>query len=72
MNHKRFERLLRVERLSVGQRPRRKRAADARTPAPVDTRPDERWSIDFLHDTVAAGRSFRIWAPVDDGNREAP
>jgi hypothetical protein len=41
MNHKRIERLLRLERLPVGQRPRRKRVAQTRVPAPVPTRPDE-------------------------------
>lgn len=72
VNHKRIERLVRVERLLVGQRPRRKRAAQARVPAPVPTRPDERWSMDFLRDTLADGRPYRIWALVDDATREAP
>ena len=72
VNHKRIERLLRVEGLLVGQRPRRKRAAQARVPAPVPTRPDERWSMDFLRDTLADGRPYRIWTLVDDATREAP
>lgn len=72
VNHKRIERLVRVERLLVGQRPRRKRVAHARVPAPVPTRPDERWSMDFLRDTLADGRPYRIWALVDDATREAP
>jgi putative transposase len=72
VNHKRVERLVREERLLVGQRPRRKRVAQVRVPTPVPTRPDERWSMDFLHDTLADGRPFRIWALVDDATREAP
>jgi putative transposase len=72
VNHKRIERLVRLERLLVGQRPRRKRAAVTRVPAPVPTRPDERWSMDFVQDTLADGRPFRIWALVDDATREAP
>jgi putative transposase len=72
INHKRIERLLRLEQLLVGQRRRRKRVAVARTPTPVPTRPDERWSMDFLHDTLADGRPFRIWTLVDDATREAP
>ena len=72
MNHKRIERLLRVERLLVGQRPRRKRAAVARVPAPRPARPDERWSMDFVRDTTTDGRPFRIWALVDDLTRECP
>jgi putative transposase len=72
VNHKRIERLLRVEGLLVGQRPRRKRVAQTRVPAPVPTRPDERWSMDFVRDTLADGRPYRIWALVDDATREAP
>jgi putative transposase len=72
VNHKRIERLVRVERLQVGQRARRKRAAQMRVPAPVPTRPDERWSMDFLRDTLADTRPFRIWTLVDDATREAP
>ena len=72
VNHKRIERLVRIERLLVGQRPRRKRAAVTRVPAPVPTRPDERWSMDFMRDTLADGRPYRIWTLVDDATREAP
>jgi len=72
INHKRIEPLVRVEHLLVGQRPRRKRAARARVPTPVPTRPDERWSMDFLRDTLADGRPYRIWTLVDDATREAP
>ncbi len=72
VNHKRIERLVRQERLLVGQHRRRKRAAVARVPAPVPTRPDERWSMDFVSDVLADGRPYRIWTLVDDATREAP
>ena len=72
INHKRVERLVRLERLQVGQRRRRKRVAIARVPAPVPTRPDQRWSMDFLRDVLADGRPYRIWTLVDDATREAP
>jgi putative transposase len=72
VNHKRIERLVRLEHLLVGRRARRKRGAQARVPAPVPTRPDERWSMDFLRDTLADGRPYRIWTLVDDATREAP
>jgi putative transposase len=73
VNHKRIERLVRVEQRLVGQRRRRKRAAAAlRVPVPVPTRPDERWSMDSLRDTLADGRAYRIWTLVDDCTREAP
>ena len=72
VNHKRIERLVRVERLQVGQRSRRKRVARTRVPAPVPTQPDQRWSMDFVRDTLADGRPYRVWALVDDCTREAP
>lgn len=72
VNHKRIERLLRGERLLVPQRRGRKRAAVTRVPAPVPTRADERWSMDFMRDTLVDGRPFRIWAVVDDATRECP
>lgn len=56
----------------MGQRPRRKRAAVSRVPAPRAQRPDERWSMDFVRETLADGRPFRVWALVDDATREAP
>lgn len=72
INHKRIERLLREERLLVGQRPRRKRVARTRVPTPAPARPDERWSMDFVRDTTADGRPFRVWTVVDDLTRECP
>lgn len=34
------------------------------------TRPNERWSIDFAHDTLGHGRTFRAPAVVGDSTRE--
>jgi len=72
VNHKRIERLVREERLLVGQRARRKRAAVSRVPAPLPQRPDERWSMDFVRDTLGDGRVFRSFTLVDDCTRECP
>lgn len=68
VNRKRIERLMREERLLVRERPRRKRAAKARVP----TRPDQRWSMDFVRDTLLDGRPFRVWTVVADATRECP
>jgi putative transposase len=72
VNHKRIERLVRVERLLVGQRPRRKHVTHARVPSAPPERPDHRWSMDFMRDTFADGRPYRLWTLVDDATREAP
>jgi putative transposase len=36
----------------------------------VPQSPNQRWSVDFLHDVLADGRRFRIFAAVDDFTRE--
>jgi putative transposase len=72
VNPKRIARLLRRDGLLVGQRRRGKRAAVLRFPTPAPTRPDVRWSMDFVRDTTREGRPFRIWTLVDDCTRECP
>ena len=34
--------------------------------------PRERWSMDFVHDTLADGRPFRILTVVDNWSRHSP
>ena len=60
-NHKRVYRLYREERLAVRRRRRRKLAAGCRIVLPVPTRPHERWSMDFMGDTLANGRTTPFW-----------
>ena len=70
-NHKRIRRLYRLEGLAV-RRQRRKRVAQPRVVLPTPTRPNERWSMDFMRDTLADGRAFRLFTLVDDCTRECP
>jgi putative transposase len=70
MNHKKFRRLYREERLQVRRRGGRKRALGARAPLTIPQGPNQRWSLDFLSDAFADGRRFRILAVVDDFTRE--
>jgi len=70
MNHKKLRRLYREEGLAVKRRRGRKRATGTRAPLIVPTRPNERWSLDFLSDVFGAGRRFRILAVIDDCTRE--
>lgn len=37
--------------------------------APIPTGPTERWSMDFMHDTLADGRPFQILTVVDNWSR---
>jgi putative transposase len=70
INHKRTERLYREEGLSLRRKLRRKLPATARVPLPVPSAPNERWSMDFIHDQLADGRRFRCLTLVDDFTRQ--
>ena len=70
MNQKRFRRLYREEGLAVRKRSGRKRALGVRAPLGLPSRPNERWSLDFVADCLTGGRRFRILAIVDDCTRE--
>ena len=72
INHKRTERIYREEGLSLRKRKRRKTAAVARVELPVATGPNERWSIDFVTDSIVTSRRFRALVIVDDYSRECP
>ena len=69
MNHKKLYRLYREEGLAVRRRRGRKRATGTRAPLAVPKAPDQRWSLDFVSDCLAA-RRFRILVVVDDFTRE--
>jgi putative transposase len=70
INRKKTQRLYREEELTVRRRRGRKRAVGARAPAPVLALPNQRWSLDFVHDQLATGRRFRVLNVVDDVTRE--
>lgn len=70
-NHKRIRRLYRAEGLAV-RRQRRKRVAIPRVPLPVASRPNEKWAMDFVRDTLSDGRAFRALTIVDTCTRECP
>lgn len=69
-NHKRVHRIYR--KLGLQLRPRRKRGVRyvRGNAVPPATRPNERWSLDFVHDRLSTGRKFRMLAIVDDFSRE--
>ena len=65
MNHKRFFRLYREEKLGVRRRSGRKRAIGARAPLMKLVVPNECWALDFMPDQLIDGRRFRILTAVD-------
>ena len=72
INHKKVLRLYREEGLAVTRRRRKKHVAIARVPLPTPSGRTERWSMDFVSDALADGRSFRCFTLVDDFTRECP
>jgi putative transposase len=71
VNHKRVHRLYRREGLALRRRDRKKRTREAREPIAAPTRLNQRWSMDFMRDTLASGRAFRTFNVVDDLSRES-
>ncbi len=72
INHKRTERIYREEGLALRRKRRRKGAAGARVVMPAPQRPNQKWSMDFVADSIVTGRRFRALAIVDDYSRECP
>ena len=69
-NHKRIFRIYQEERLVVRRRGGRKRALGTRAPIIVPQAANQRWSLDFVSDSLGDGRRFRMLAIVDDFTRE--
>lgn len=72
VNPKRVARMCRDGRLLLTRRKGRKRVAVVRIPHLVPTGPNQRWSMDFVHDRLADGRPFRVLTMLDEGTRESP
>jgi putative transposase len=69
--HGRVHRITKELRLQVPRR-KRKRFTCSKPSATEITRPNQRWGMDFVSDSLADGRSFRALAIVDHYTRECP
>jgi putative transposase len=70
VNHKRVYRLYREEGLAVRRKHRKKLAGRNRVAIALPSSANQRWSMDFVLDTLVAGRCFRTLNIVDDFTRE--
>lgn len=70
VNDKRVCRLYREEGLTVRRRKRKRLVITRRDRPAPPTRPGQRWSMDFMSDTIIGGRSLRTLNVVDDFSRE--
>lgn len=69
-NHKKLLRIYREEGLRGRRRGGRKHALGTRRPMVLPDGPNQRWSLDFVSDSLICGRRFRILCVVDDYTRE--
>jgi putative transposase len=70
VNHKRVFGVYQEAKLQVRRRHRKRLTRRQRVPLPAASRRGERWSMDFMVDTLADGRGFRTLNIVDDFTRE--
>jgi putative transposase len=70
VNRKRVYRLYKAAGLAVRRRSRRKLRVSRPAPAIPLMRPNQRWSMDFVHDYLADGRRLRTLNVVDAFTRE--
>lgn len=71
VGQRRVRRLYRIEGLGVRKRRKRRLKPVARRPMTPPIRPNQRWSMDFVHDQLSNGRCFRAFNVVDDFTRES-
>ena len=72
VNHKRLFRIYTEERLTMRRRRRKQAARLPREAVPSPIQPNERWSMDFVSDTLANGRTIRALTIVDNHSRLCP
>lgn len=69
-NHKRVYRIYRELELNLRIKPRKRLVRERPEPLAVPEQPNRTWSMDFMADQLADGRSFRTLNVIDDFNRE--
>lgn len=69
-NHKRVYRVYRALELNLRIKPRKRIVRETPEPLAVPAVQNDTWSMDFMHDQLADGRSFRLLNVIDDFNRE--
>jgi putative transposase len=69
--HGRVHRITKELRLQVPRR-KRKRLMGTKPLQQLITRPNQRWGMDFVSDSLADGRTFRALAMVDHYTRQCP
>lgn len=69
-NHKRVYRIYRELELNLRIKPKKRLVRERPETLNVPNNINECWSMDFMHDQLEDGRSFRLFNVLDDFNRE--
>jgi len=69
-NHKRVYRIYRELELNLRIKPKKRLVREKPEPLAVPITINQTWSMDFMHDQLSDGRSFRLFNVLDDFNRE--
>ena len=69
-NHKRVYRIYRELELNLRIKPKKRLVRERPEPLAVPEVINECWSMDFMHDQLGDGRSYRLFNVIDDYNRE--
>lgn len=69
-NHKRVYRIYRELELNLRIKPRKRLVRERPESLSVPETINHVWSMDFMHDQLSDGRSFRLFNVLDDFNRE--
>ena len=69
-NHKRVYRIYRELELNLRIKPKRRLVREKPEALAVPRQVNAMWSMDFMHDTLRDGRTFRTFNVMDDYNRE--
>lgn len=69
-NHKRVYRIYRELELNLRIKPKKRLAREKPEALTVPDTANQVWSMDFMHDQLADGRSIRLFNVIDDFNRE--
>jgi len=69
-NHKRIYRIYKELELNLRIKPKKRIMREKPEPLSVPSAPNDVWSMDFMHDQLGSGKSFRLFNVIDDFNRE--
>lgn len=69
-NHKRIYRIYRALELNLRIKPKKRLVREKPASLVVPTALNTCWSMDFMHDQLANGRTYRLFNVIDDYNRE--